>query len=191
MEKDRNALQTFATTAFIGKCSYVPICILNYKLVIAIAKSQRARQKHEDDSTYCASTEKWCSHFTIWKKTEISQRVLYVWKPFEHKEFSCNIFFCALKRFSFISSDTQCKIKCLIKWISRCLFIESISFCYLLTQNVLLHYLMYPSRDLFSLLSQPALALMLLSRPFRVFARLPRWQLQIILKVLNITLFVQ
>ena len=93
----------------------------------------------------CASTENWLSHFTIWK-TEISQRVLYVWKPFEHKEYSCNILFCVLKCFSFTTipiTFDSCQIKYLnlIKWISRCLFIEKVSCSDWLNQSLLLHYL--------------------------------------------------
>ena len=65
--------------------------------------------------------------------------LLYVWKPFEHEKFSFNMLFCVLKCF-FISSDT-CKIKCLlyIKSIGRSLFIENVSCCDWLTQNLLIN----------------------------------------------------
>ena len=78
-----------------------------------------------------------------------------LWKPFEHKEFSCNILFCVLKCFSltatFISSDRQ--------WISGYLSIENVLCCDWLSQNLLLHYLTSRSRYLFSLLSTRASAL--------------------------------
>ena len=90
----------------------------------SFAANYTTRQKHEDDGI------QWAAHalrtgalillFEKKNQTEISQRVLYVWKPFEHKEFSCYILFCPLKCFFFtatLSDKMSSK-----KWISRCLF---------------------------------------------------------------------
>ena len=94
-----------------------------YILVIAIAKCQRARQKHEDDRTELSKYWELSLSFYYLKK-EIKLKFLsvcfYLWKPFEHKEFSCNFLFCLWKCFSFTAllSDKMS----LIKWIIRCLF---------------------------------------------------------------------
>ena len=82
-----------------------------------------------------ASTENWRSSFTIWKQNKL--KYLSVWKPFEHKEFSCNtLFFKHFHQFWHLSDKMS-----LIKWISRCLFTENVSCCDWLTQNLLLSYL--------------------------------------------------
>ena len=135
----------------------------------------RSKTKAQGQQNWTVQVLRTGALILIFEKIYISHRVLN-----EHKEFSCNFLFCVLKCFSFTAIFIISEM--LIKWISRCLFIENVSCCDWLTQNLLLHYL--TSRWRFFLPTFYTRVSPLWCCHLRVFARLARWQFMLLLFLL-------